>query len=36
VVLPEGRDLAMRVKERMRSIMFGGEQHAWGVVVEEE
>lgn len=36
VRLPEGRELAMRVKERMREIMFGGVQHAWGVVVEEE
>lgn len=36
VVLPESRRVAMAVKERMRDIMFGGVQHPWGVVVEEE
>lgn len=36
VVLPESRQIAMAIKERMRDIMFGNAQHPWGVVIEEE
>jgi branched-chain amino acid aminotransferase len=36
VVLSQNRELAMKVKERMREIMFGGVQHPWGVLIDEE
>ena len=36
VVLSQSREFAMKVKERMREIMFGGVQHPWGVVIDEE
>ena len=36
VVLPESREIAMKIKERLREIMFGKVQHPWGVVIDEE
>ena len=36
VILPESQEIAMAIKEKMKNIMFGGVQHTWGVVVEEE
>jgi branched-chain amino acid aminotransferase len=32
----KGDDFAMSVKGRLRNIMYGREQHEWGVVVEEQ
>lgn len=36
VVLPESRQIALAIKEKMKNIMFGGVQHPWGVIIEEE
>ena len=36
VVLPESREIAMKIKQRLREIMFGKVQHPWGVVIDEE
>ncbi|KAI8293769.1 hypothetical protein K4K59_005552 [Colletotrichum sp. SAR11_240] len=32
----EGGEYTLRIKKWMRDIMYGGEQHEWGVVVQEE
>ncbi|KAF6817408.1 branched-chain amino acid aminotransferase [Colletotrichum plurivorum] len=32
----EGGDYTLRIKQWMKDIMYGGEQHEWGVVVQEE
>ena len=36
VLLPAERRIAMAIKEKMKDIMYGGVEHPWGVVVEEE